>query len=199
MGREFELKFTATAAHLALLQERYSLAAPIAMETTYYDTPNDDFGKRRWTLRQRLENGKSVCTLKTPLPDGSRGEWEVECASITKSIPLLYALGAPKDLVVLSVNGLTESCGARFTRLAGLIQLKDAAVELALDRGVLLGGGKELPFAEVEVELKSGNQETAVRFAQDLARELELIPEPRSKVARARALAADSAAHGSNA
>ena len=62
-------------------------------------------------------------------------------------------------------------------------------MELALDQGYLLGGGKELPFSEVEVELKSGSEEAAVRFGQALAREMNLKPESRSKVARARALA----------
>ena len=64
-----------------------------------------------------------------------------------------------------------------------------ASVELALDRGVFLGGGKQQPFAEVEVELKEGSEEAAVRFAGKLARDFGLTPEHRSKIARARALA----------
>ena len=65
MGREFELKYAATEAELALLRSRYPQLTPIAMETTYYDTPAGTLGKLHWTLRRRMENGKSVCTLKT--------------------------------------------------------------------------------------------------------------------------------------
>lgn len=189
MGREFELKYAATEAELALLRSRYPQLTPIAMETTYYDTPAGTLGKLHWTLRRRMENGKSVCTLKTPLPDGSRGEWETECDKILNAIEPLCALGAPKQLALLTAGGVEPVCGAKFTRLAGRIDANGCTVELALDRGVLTGGGKILPFAEVEVELKDGAEAAAVAFAEALARELGLRPEPRSKVARARALA----------
>ena len=61
-------------------------------------------------------------------------------------------------------------------------------MELALDQGCLLGGGKALPFGEVEVELKSGSQTDAVSFAGALAAEFGLKPQPKSKLARAMAL-----------
>ena len=189
MGREFELKYAATEAELALLRSRYPQLTPIAMETTYYDTPAGTLGKLHWTLRRRMENGKSVCTLKTPLPDGSRGEWETECDKILNAIEPLCALGAPKQLALLTAGGVEPVCGAKFTRLAGRIDANGCTVGLALDRGVLTGGRKILPFAEVEVELKDGAEAAAVAFAEALARELGLRPEPRSKVARARALA----------
>ena len=189
MGREFELKYAATEAELALLRSRYPQLTPIAMETTYYDTPAGTLGKLHWTLRRRMENGKSVCTLQTPLPDGSRGEWETECDKILNAIEPLCALGAPKQLALLTAGGVEPVCGAKFTRLAGRIDANGCTVELALDRGVLTGGRKILPFAEVEVELKDGAEAAAVAFAEALARELGLRPEPRSKVARARALA----------
>ena len=189
MGREFELKYAATEAELALLRSRYPQLTPIAMETTYYDTPAGTLGKLHWTLRRRMENGKSVCTLKTPLPDGSRGEWETECDKILNAIEPLCALGAPKQLALLTAGGVEPVCGAKFTRLAGRIDANGCTVELALDRGVLTGGRKILPFAEVEVELKDGAEAAAVAFAEALARELGLRPEPRCKVARARALA----------
>lgn len=189
MGREFELKYAADAAALAELKARFSQLCPIAMETTYYDSPDGRMGDLHWTFRRRMENGISICTLKTPMAGLGRAEWEVECGDIMDAVPLLIEKGAPMQLIALTVNGVVESCGARFTRLAGLIETDGATVELALDEGVLLGGGKELPFTEVEVELKAGREEAAVAFGEALAREMGLKPEPRSKVARARALA----------
>ena len=62
-------------------------------------------------------------------------------------------------------------------------------MELALDQGVLLGRGKELPFAEVEVELKEGSDEVALAFAKALAEEFHLTEEPKSKFVRAMTLA----------
>ena len=190
MGREFELKYAATAEHLEALKVRFPQLAPIAMETTYYDSPDGRMGSMHWTFRRRMENGRSVCTLKTPLAGLGRAEWETECGDILEAVPALCAMGAPKQLLLLTAGGVVESCGARFTRLAGLIRLADATVELALDEGVLIGGGRELPFREVEVELKDGSEAAAVAFAEALATEFGLTAEPKSKVARARSLAA---------
>ncbi len=189
MGREFELKYRADEAVIAAIGDAFGGFTAISMETTYYDTPERALSGLRWTLRRRLENGVSVCTVKTPAPGGARGEWETECADIAAAIPTLCSLGAPKELAALTAEGIVQVCGARFTRLAADIALEDCAVELALDRGVLLGGGKELPFAEVEVELKSGNEEAAVAFAEGLAARFSLVPETASKYKRALALA----------
>ena len=188
MGREFELKYAAKEEDLLLLQGRFPHLAPISMETVYYDTPAGDFRRLRWTLRRRLENGRSICTLKTPAGGALRNEWETSCPDIRDAIPALIALGAPEALAELAAKGMQPSCGARFTRLAGELEIPGAKVELALDRGILTGGGRELPFAEVEVELKDGSEEAAAEFAKALAEELNLKEEPRSKVARAIAL-----------
>ena len=189
MGRELERKYRADEATLEAIRHSYGDFTPISMETVYYDTPDKALSSRYWTLRSRMENGVAVCTLKTPLPDGSRGEWELECGAIEDAVPALCKLGAPAELEVLARKGLVPSCAARFTRLAAALEISDATVELALDQGWLLGGGKELPFAEVEVELKSGREEAATAFAEALAAEFALIPEPKSKVQRALELA----------
>lgn len=189
MGREFELKFRTEASVLAEIQEKYGAFTPIFMETTYYDTVDRKLSGLHWTLRRRMENEISVCTFKCPHKDGGRGEWEVEAGSILEGIPKLCAQGADPELMSLTAGGLTEVCGARFTRLAKRLEVPGGLVELALDQGVLLGNGKKLPFAEVEVELKEGTDETAAAFARVLAQEYGLIPEAKSKFARAMALA----------
>ena len=189
MGREFELKFRTEASVLAEIQEKYGSFTPISMETTYYDTVDRKLSSLHWTLRRRMENEISVCTFKCPHKDGGRGEWEVEAGSILEGIPKLLDQGAAPELMAITAGGLTEVCGARFTRLAKQLEVPGGLVELALDQGVLLGNGKELPFAEVEVELKEGTDETAAAFARALAQEYGLIPEAKSKFARAMALA----------
>ena len=159
------------------------------METTYYDTPGGDLNRLHWTLRRRMENGVAVCTVKTPCPDGGRGEWEVNREDIREAIPELCAMGAPRQLLLCLGAELAEVCGARFTRQALTVAAEGCTVELALDRGSLLGGGKELPLCEIEVELKDGSEKAAAAFAQSLAREFGLTPEQGSKYRRALALA----------
>ena len=188
MGREFELKYQAAPVTIAAIHGKFGEFTRISMETTYYDTADLALRSRKWTLRQRLENGLAVCTVKTPLPDGSRGEWEAENSDLSAGVTQLCGMGAPKEILDYVNQGVTPFCGARFIRLAKTIELPGGRVELALDEGVLLGGGRELPFAEVEVELKSGSDAVARDFAAALAAEFGLKPQPKSKLARAMAL-----------
>lgn len=190
MGREFELKYAATPEQQERILTDFALSwQEITMETTYYDTPGGDLGRLHWTLRRRFENGRSVCTVKTPSADGGRGEWETECGNITDAIPMLCKLGGPRQLLVFTVLGLQEVCGARFIRRSASLSINGAVVEIAVDTGILRGGEKEMPLCEVEVELKEGTDEAAIAFAQSLATEYGLTPEPRSKYRRALSLA----------
>ena len=189
MGRELELKFAASSKTLDAMEEKYAPLTPITMRTRYFDTPHQAFRERRWTLRLRLENGRPICTLKTRLSDGSRGEYETESGDIVSAIPALLEQGAPAELEELAREGLEEVCGARFTRLARIIDVPGGQVELALDRGEFTGGGRTLPFTEAEAELKAGPDEVLARFGRALAEEFSLREEPRSKIQRAMALA----------
>ena len=189
MGKEFELKFAATEAQQAAVAEVFGIFTPISMETTYYDTPRGELSARYITLRRRFENGISVCTVKTPGDGFTKGEWEVEWDDINTAIPMLCKLGCPEEVAALTQSGITPICGARFTRQAKTIDAPGCTVELALDKGILLGGGKETPLCEIEVELKSGEPEAAVAFAEKLAARFDLTPLKTSKFRRALALA----------
>lgn len=189
MGKEFELKYAATAEILAAVRQELEGVTEISMETTYYDTPGRDLSARHMTLRRRYENGVCVCTLKAPDGNNRRKEWETEAASIEDAIPTLCKLSNWPELKTITAGGLIAVCGARFTRQAALVTMPDCVVEVALDSGVLLGGGREVPLCELEVELKSGSEATATQFARILAAKYSLVGEPKSKFARAMALA----------
>ena len=184
MGVELELKYKADETALQSINAAFPEPGVILqMETVYYDTPDGALSAKHYTLRKRLENGVNVCTLKTPAKQG-RNEWETECDNIQDAVPVLCKLGGPEELSSLTQAGLVPVCGAKFTRIAKTVQLPDAVVELALDRGVLTGGGKALPFYEVEAELKSGSEAALMVFAQALAQRFSLKPEPKSKFRR---------------
>ena len=189
MGVEFELKFRASREQQAAIRQAYSAEEQIfQMQTTYYDTPTGQFSARKCTLRRRLENGVSICTLKTPAGGFGRREWEVACDTIEAAMEELCKLGVPEELTALAAEGLIPICGARFTRVAKTICWEDAVLELALDQGILTGGNRETPLCEVEVELKSGSQETCLAFARILSERFGLEEEPHSKFRRALAL-----------
>ena len=189
MAIEFELKFRAEEAAQQAIREAFPKNhTPYQMETIYYDTPSGALSARHYTLRCRKENGIGVCTLKTPAADGGRMELELRCEDIHDAIAGLCAAGAPEDFDLLVREGLVAVCGARFDRTAIPLQLDECTVELALDKGVLLGGDRSCPLCEVEVELKEGDRNAAILFAVDLADRYGLTPEHHSKFRRALAL-----------
>lgn len=190
MGMEYELKFAANPE----TQRSIFAAFPgpwqrINMETTYYDTPSGAMRQRHITLRRRLENGRSVCTVKTPRGGFGRGEWETENDSIEAAVPELCKLGAPKELAALAEEGLQAVCGARFTRLAATTEAVNGTVELALDEGILFAKNRQQPLCEVEVEMKTADEQATALFAKVLAEKYALTPEARSKFRRALDLA----------
>ena len=189
MGREFELKFRATEAQQQALREHFDNFVTIRMETTYFDTPAGELSDRHVTLRLRKENDTCICTLKTPLPDGSRGEWECQAEDIGRGLENLLTQGAPEELCHLALAGVQPVCGAKFTRLATKVSTGEGFAELALDKGILLGGGRQLPLYEVEVEHKEGPDEATVTLAKLLATRYGLEAEGRSKFRRALDLA----------
>ncbi len=189
MGVEYELKFRANASVLEEIRKDFTEADQLwKMETTYYDTPDKALSSRWYTLRRRMENDRSVCTLKAPVSQRGRGEWEVLCEDIETAILELCKLGAPKNLILLTRCGVEPICGAKFTRIAKTLILEDCTVELALDKGILFGGGKEEPLCEVEVELKEGTPDACDAFSKDLALRFGLKREQKSKFRRALAL-----------
>lgn len=190
MGVEFELKYTAAPQQQEAIAKLYFQEyRRYEMSTTYYDTPTGALSARHITLRCRMENDEAVCTVKTPLDGYGRGEWDCLCDDIQKGIPMLCAQGAPEELAALAAEGLVEVCGARFTRRAAQVSIGNTRLEIALDQGALMGGGKEQPLCEVEVELKSGEAELAIAFATELKERFQLVPESKSKFRRALDLA----------
>ena len=190
MAIEYELKFQATETVLEQILAEYGKnpCRDFQMETTYYDTPSGALSARHYTLRKRMENEQSVCTLKTPAAGNGRNEQEISCGSIEQAIPIFCQTGAPKDFEELVQEGLIDVCGAKFHRTAITLQSDDCVLELALDKGILIGGGREIPLCEVEVELKEGDTFSANLFASLLSSQYGLTAEKRSKFRRALSL-----------
>ena len=188
MGIEYELKFRADEQALQSVEAAFAgKKTPYEMQTTYYDTKELALSARKYTLRRRLENGVSVCTLKTPAKAG-RQETEVLCNDIRTAIPELCKLTGSQELSMLVQGGLIPLCGAQFHRIAIEVSYEGTLLELALDKGILFSGSNTVPLCEIEVELKSGEAEKTDRFARELACRFGLVNEPDSKFRRASAL-----------
>lgn len=186
MGREFELKYAAAPEKLAAIRQMWENWETISMETTYFDTRDGALSAKHCTLRCRMENGVSVCTMKTPIAGFGRGEWDKNAPWCAETVAELFAKAGRE---AIAFDDLRPVCGAKFTRLAKTVEIPGCTVEIALDEGVLMGGGRQIPLCEVEVEFKTGDENAAVLWAKSLAAKFDLQPENQSKFRRASLLA----------
>ena len=186
MGREFELKFKATGDALSKIRALWQDWKEISMETTYFDTVDGGLSAKKCTLRRRMENGVSVCTMKTPIAGFGRGEWDAKAPWCAETAEKLFIAAGQE---AIPFEDLMPVCGARFTRLAKTVELPGCVVEIALDTGILMGGGREIPLCELEVEYKDGSEAVASAWAERLAQRFGLEAETKSKFRRASLLA----------
>ena len=198
MGKETEYKLAVGDLQLldcilcsrTVTEKQRAPYAYIRMRTTYYDTEDGFLEKRRWMLRLRTENDRSVVTMKTPGEGHTRGEWEVESDYLDEALEKLAALGAPQELAAMQPDTLAPICGASFTRITAELRLsEDTACMICGDVGELTGGGKSALLCELELELKHGNEAELTAFTQKLMETYHLSEQPLSKLQRARALA----------
>lgn len=200
MGKELEYKLSAPdeAMLLRILRDDEILALAVGaaeetrMKTTYFDTDDRRFSSHHFTLRRRLEGGRSVICLKTPVAEAhARGEWEVEGEAVDeRAIERLLRLGAPRELSAFYASGALRSiCGAEFLRRHVMLEFSDGSrAELACDCGFLHGQTESLPLCEVELELYRGEVAEMIALVSRLCDRYGLKEEAKSKFARARQL-----------
>ncbi len=166
---------------------------PIQMDSVYYDTADGEAVRRHWAMRLRMEDGVPVATMKTAgtrSEDGSlfsRNEWQTEAPSFEEAIPALIRLGAPPELrEVVDRSPLEERCRVTFTRNSTVLSLPDGVrVDLCVDQGEILAGGKREAIFELELELLFGPIEPVMELAAYLIETYGLQKEYVSKYERA--------------
>lgn len=156
------------------------------MHTVYLDTEERDTRENGISLRLRKENGVPQLTLKQAQKrEGElsvRGEWSVVTDDLSRAAELLGGVGAPVEKI----------CGKKLSAVAEVEFLRTAArvtpregfsFELSLDCGVFKKS--MMRFCEVELELICGGVEELKKYGAELSVALGLLPEKRSKHARA--------------
>ncbi len=186
MSKEIELKFRLDKSQIPNVMSDAWLSSffisdftELRMESTYFDTPARDLSDARITFRMRKENENTRFTIKTPRGEHERGEWEVSAETMEEALPALLALGAP----TLPPPPYLPCAFARFLRRMTRVSLSEQTeFELCIDVGTL----GTLPFCELELELKRGTKAELEAFGALLATRFSLVPESRSKFARAK-------------
>jgi len=182
-GREIELKFLLHRADIAALLAALPAgeAAVKAMQATYYDTAGDTLRRAGLGLRVRRTGASRIQTLKSAAgADGGRDEWEWPVPSDAPDPRLLADTPAK-----LPPGARLEP---RFTvtvsRTTRVVALGDARIEIALDDGEVVAGGRQETILELELELLSGPREALDRLASDLRSRVPLVPSTITKAER---------------
>lgn len=190
MDREIELKFLIPpeAAALALAQ-LHGEGAVRQLDATYFDTPDHLLRKAGFGLRVRDGEGGRKQTLKSASAGGvfSRGEWEEKIAGPG---PDRDALARTPAAAMLAGEDLAPVFTTRVERTVRMVQVGEALIEAALDRGELSADGRRAAVCELELELKAGEPGALFDLARQLSRNVPLRLSLISKAERGYGLAA---------
>jgi adenylate cyclase len=156
----------------------------------YYDTPELALRNRGVALRQRRQGGRWLQTVKcageTAGGLSARPEWEYPAARGRFDFggiddAALRAWLASDDIL----PRLRPVFETRFRRDARLVAAANGAtVEVALDRGSITAGERQVPICELEMELDGGGVGVLFELAAQVAADMPLRPEPQSKADR---------------
>ncbi len=200
-NRETELKLAARPEDLTALRSAPALssttrATTSALESVYYDTPDQRLARRLVSLRVRKKGKTFVQTLKgPPFADGGlgRAEWECPVPGPAVDLSLITDAAALDLLGSIGAAELQPMFTTAVQRTIRVLNGGDSIIEVAFDKGeIRTPDGAALPLCEVELELKEGESKALFDLALELAKAAPLRVESRTKAARGYALAAGS-------
>lgn len=184
--REVELKFACGPDDLAAVLA----AAPpgddadAELISVYFDTADLALQKAGASLRVRESKGRRVQTLKRG--EGlAREEHEASIEGLAPDPDL-----GPLPTLMPAGASLKPAFNVRVSRRQRLVRHDGAEIELALDRGEVVGGDASTPICEVELELKSGAPSALFTLARTLGEAAPLYLSFDTKAARGQALVA---------
>jgi inorganic triphosphatase YgiF len=190
---EIELKFQVPMTHHAALAR--AMAGPgsrqLRLRAQYFDTAERALARAGLALRVRREGRRWVQTLKGA-GDGLFRRLEHEAVVVAPAgvVPAADPArhdGTPAGDALRRALGdapLVPTYGTDITRRLRLLTDGPQQVEVALDRGHLLGGGRTSPVYEIEFELKQGDAAALLAIAGDWAQRHGLTLDLRTKAER---------------
>lgn len=201
---EVELKLAVDPARAASLRTHPALRAAVRgrrrsdrIVATYHDTPDRRLWRAGVALRVRRIGHRHILTVKGP-PEGSAASGivsrpEFEWPAQGDSIDAMRLATTPwRSLFAKALRGgeLGPVFVTRFERQSWPLRFADGTSAIfALDRGTIEAGSRSAPISEIEIELEHGDAGRLLELAVTLARDVPLLPEPRSKAERGFVLA----------
>ena len=161
--------------------------------SSYYDTEDLAFKRNGIAYRVRYKgDGSYEATVKTSIKNG---------AGLSERLELNLPLGIPRakldgfgelglgfELTELAPNGVGKLFTVTVQRTTYILDLQGAVVELAIDHGKITAGKAVDKIDEIEIELLEGDKGALLKLAADIAAQVPIFVEKRSKFVRGMAL-----------
>lgn len=201
MAVELEIKLTLhpqqipQAVAWLLEQREASEGGRKRLVNTYYDTPSNELNGQRIALRLRQAGGRTLQTLKTQgeFVNGAhnRNEWEWEVPGPNLQLGLLTDTPLADNVNLARLAPVFET---NFERQVIMLADDNAVIEVAVDTGEIIANGQSRALCEIEFELKSGNPDSLLIWAQKLAQQCPVFLNLVSKAEQGYFLADESMA-----
>ena len=162
--------------------------------SSYYDTEDLAFKRQGIAYRVRSKgDGTYEATVKTSVQNGAglseRMELNLPLNSPRPKLEGFAEMGLGTDLTELAPNGVSKLFTVTVQRTNYILDLEGAVAELAVDHGKIVAGKDNVdPIDEVEIELLEGDKGALLQLAADIAAQVPLFVEKRSKFVRGLAL-----------
>lgn len=151
----------------------------LSLMNGYFDTPDARLMEAGVALRIRAVNEEYIQTLKTRgssrIGMHARGEWEWNVPSDHLDLSLLKDVPLPEALVDMSWGkDLVEVYRTDFERQVWLMKEQSTQMEVVCDQGKVTSSFGEDTICELELELKSGDENGLYVFANKLAQQVPI-------------------------
>jgi triphosphatase len=197
-GREIEMKLELNPDSVAALRELPALAGieprSAVQRSTYFDTPDQAIRNAGFSLRVRQVGARYVQTVKQG-GEGAAGlfdrpEWEEEIATVEPDLDRAAEtpLGAVLGKKVRRKIGPVAT--VEVERTIWVLKREGEEIEVTLDTGAIRDGADvSVPIAELELELRAGDEPALFALARDIAETVPLRLGVLTKAERGYALA----------
>ncbi len=176
--REVELKLEVEPRHVGALRKhpllRKSTKPPKLTHSIYFDTPDKKLQKQGVTLRVRRSGDAFVQTVKLATSGSAglfdRAEWESANETFDPDLGAIEGTAAQGPLNKAKDRAaLAPTFETIFNRQTWHVIEGSTELEIVLDEGEIVAGGRRMTLTEVELELKQGPYEALFEIARSLA------------------------------